>query len=150
MEKNGAKVQQWDYGNVENQLFKLVADGEYYRIVAKCSNKCLDIPSENMEKNGAKLQQWDCNDVDNQQFKIIAEGEYYRIVAKCSNKCLDIPSENMEKNGAKVQQWDCNDVDNQLFKIVDLSNGVSLNLSSNSPRSRSMGKNKPIYNIKGC
>jgi hypothetical protein len=127
-----------------------VTNSQYYNIISKSSNKCLDIPSENTEKNGAKVQQWDYGNVENQLFRIVPDGEYYRIVAKCSNKCLDIPSENMEKNGAKVQQWDCNDVDNQLFKIVDLSNGVSFNLSSNSQRVPPMGKKKPIYNIKGC
>jgi hypothetical protein len=59
-------VQQWDYGNWDNQLFEIKPVGEYYRIIAKCSNKCLDIPSERVTENGAKVQQWDCNDVDNQ------------------------------------------------------------------------------------
>jgi len=99
--------------NGDTGPFLSVTPSVYSRIIAKCSNKCLDIPASSTE-NGAKVQQWPCHGRDNQLFKI--EPVYYRIIAKCSNKCLDIPASSTE-DGAKVQQWPCHGGDNQLFRI---------------------------------
>ncbi len=84
-----------------------------YRITAKHSGKCLDIPFGSGE-NGVNLQQYTQSKGLNQLF--ILTPVYFRIIAKHSGKCLDIPFGSKE-NGVNIQQYTWHGGDNQLFRI---------------------------------
>jgi Ricin-type beta-trefoil lectin domain-like len=92
---------------------------KHYRIIAKHSNKCLDVQNYSMT-NGARLWQWDCIPWVHlpQAFNITPTGTgAYRITALHSIKCVGIspysslppnnPISDMA-NSATADQWDCN------------------------------------------
>jgi beta-glucanase (GH16 family) len=69
---NGAKAQLWQYVGGTNQQWKpeLMGTG-IWRLRARHSNRCLDVPSSSTA-NGVQLQQWDCNSSNAQNFRLIA------------------------------------------------------------------------------
>ncbi|WP_051964211.1 RICIN domain-containing protein [Deinococcus misasensis] len=76
-QENGGRVAQWDCHsnpddpNLRNQLFALWTLGnDTYHLVAKHSDKCLDIAGIS-QNNGAQLTQWSCTQGDNQKFRLI-------------------------------------------------------------------------------
>ena len=95
---------------------------DYYQIVSKNSQKCLDVEAGSKE-NGANIQQWSCFGGNNQKWELRKiEGDYYQIISKESDKCLDVENRSME-NGANVHQWRCVgeeenwNSDNQKWKL---------------------------------
>ncbi|MBV7329321.1 RICIN domain-containing protein [Chloroflexi bacterium TSY] len=116
---NGTLVQQWDClgQDQNNQLWSLISVGDYFQIVAKHSEKCLDVDVSDSDTNGMSngtlVQQWDClgQDQENQLWSLISVGDYFQIVAKHSEKCLDVDISNSDTNGmidgTPVQQWEC-------------------------------------------
>lgn len=111
---NGAPIIQWDCNGGQNQQWRLVPVGSYYRIVARHSGKCLDVTGAS-RVNGAQVIQWDCHGGDNQLWSLVsAGGGYYRITAKHSGKCLDVQGAS-SSSGTRVIQWDCHGADNQLW-----------------------------------
>ena len=96
--------------------------GSYYRIIAKCSNKCLEVADWN-KNGGGNIQQWEWHGGDNQQWEVIPMvGGHFKIVSKLSGRCLDVEGGKRDA-GANVQQWDCHGRDNQQWKLVRLADG---------------------------
>jgi beta-glucanase (GH16 family) len=71
----GAKIQLWTVGSPAgtNQQWRPVALGNgYFRLVARNSGKCLDVPGASTA-NGVQLQQWDCNGTGAQAFRLVPQ-----------------------------------------------------------------------------
>ena len=67
---NGANANLWDYWGGDNQLFKFVAASNGYNIVAKHSDKCLDVYNFSTS-DGANVEQWQIgNNQTNQMFTL--------------------------------------------------------------------------------
>ncbi|MFS1438526.1 RICIN domain-containing protein [Shewanella sp. 10N.286.48.A6] len=94
-----------------------------YQVVAKHSNKCVDVV-DGKKSNGSTYQQTACsNNNSDQQFSFteLSNG-FYSIKAKVSNLCLDL-SAGSTANGAKIQQWVCNSSNqNQMWDLIDKGN----------------------------
>jgi subtilisin family serine protease len=114
---NGARLQQWDYLDGNNQKWTLESvGGGYYKIVSQLSGKVLDVVGRSTA-NGARLQQWDYLGRDNQKWRLDPLGDgYYKIVAKHSGKVLDVVGRSTA-NGAQIQQYDYLGRDNQRWKL---------------------------------
>lgn len=116
----GGLVQQWGYGNQDNQKWRLNPrpDGQY-EIRNIHSKLCLDVQGDS-RANGALVHQWTCHNGPNQSFLLEPQGPgKYRIRVVSSNKCLDIRGVSTA-NGALLQQWDCAPSQaNQTFAILE-------------------------------
>jgi len=67
---DGALVQLYTYGGGNNQQWQPVSLGNgNYRLVARHSGKCLDIPNSSTT-DGVQLTQWTCNGGANQSFRL--------------------------------------------------------------------------------
>ena len=97
-----------------------------YQLVAKHSNKCLDVEGgPSATEDGANVQQWECLNPDqpNQLWTLNPlDDSYYgsdvfRIKAVHSGKCLDVVGGSYQ-NGANVIQSTCDDTynSNQLWR----------------------------------
>jgi hypothetical protein len=116
----------WNFGDYTlTQLDKNGVKALYgaeRRLVAKHSNKCVDVAAYNT-LNGTPLFQWSCSGGDNQDFALVdAGGGYYNLVAEHSGKCIDVEA-NSTLNGAPLLQWSCSGGDNQKFSLVDAGGG---------------------------
>lgn len=129
---NGAPVVQGGRSERSSQRWEFVPEGDYFKIVAKQSGKCLEV-SGGSHANGAKVVQWDCYGGDNQRWRLIRVGDGYRFVAKHSEKCLDV-SRAAKHEGAPVIQWQCHGGGNQLWKRVPRGDGFAI-VSGQSGRS---------------
>ncbi|MBQ9282944.1 MAG: RICIN domain-containing protein [Treponema sp.] len=94
-----------------------------YTIVAKCSNKGLDV-AEWSNTHGTNIHQWGLGDNQaNQQWKLENAGDgYYAIVSVHSGFCLDVADWGTG-DGVNVLQWDNNKTANQLWKFEKQSSG---------------------------
>ncbi len=94
-----------------------------YTIVAKCSNKGLDV-AEWSTTHGTNIHQWGLGDNQaNQQWRLESAADgYYAIVSVHSGYCLDVADWGTQ-DGANVLQWDNNKTANQLWKFEKQSNG---------------------------
>ena len=93
--------------------------GHTYEIIAKHSNKCLDVEGARQD-NGVNVQQWACGGGPNQRWRLVdAGGGYYKIVAVHSGKCLDVTGASKD-NGANVIQWNCHGGSNQLWRLTQV------------------------------
>jgi hypothetical protein len=89
----------------------------YFKIVAKHSGKCLDVPGGNLN-NGAKIQQWDCHGGDNQAFLFVPAGNgTFGIFSKYTGKVLDVEGWSHD-NGANILQWTWHGGENQRWRLV--------------------------------
>jgi hypothetical protein len=116
---DGAAVQIWDcYGAAQtNQqwYFQETGDPFVYNLIARHSNKCLDIAGgTGAVANGDVAQQWGCLGYyqTNQKWYLssyTADGRtIYQLNAMHSGKCLDVTGgTGAIDNGTRVQQWDC-------------------------------------------
>jgi hypothetical protein len=87
-----------------------------YMIVAKHSNKVVDVYDESHEDH-AKVQQYHRKGGSNQAWRLIPlEGGYYEIMALHSGKVLDVEGLGLGKN-VKVQQYTWNGGDNQRWRL---------------------------------
>jgi glucosylceramidase len=67
---DGAKIQTWAYGGGSNQQWQPVSlGGGFYKLVARNSGKCLDVPAASTA-NGVQLQQYTCNGTAAQSFRL--------------------------------------------------------------------------------
>ncbi|MCX7746268.1 MAG: M6 family metalloprotease domain-containing protein [Clostridia bacterium] len=95
---------------------------DYYKIVNKNSNKCLDVYYASTD-DGASLWQWSDNGSDAQKWRIVEQSNgYYKLVSKVSNKCADVYY-NGNQDGTKVHQWTDNGSDAQMWALLDDGNG---------------------------
>ncbi|MDX3342625.1 RICIN domain-containing protein [Streptomyces baarnensis] len=96
--------------------------GPYYNLVARHSQKCVDI-SENSAANKAAVLQYTCNGGLNQQWRLVDKGNgYVNLKAQHSGKCLDVSGASVEDRGV-VQQYDCTGSANQQWKLQDQGDG---------------------------
>ena len=58
--QNGVNIQQWTNFNTANQQFIVVAEGIYYKLIAKHSGRIVEVANASME-TGGNIQQWDNN-----------------------------------------------------------------------------------------
>ncbi len=112
---NGARMQQWDWANGNNQKWKVESlDGGLYKLTALHSLKSLDVVDASLS-NGAQIQQWDFLNNTNQKWTIENLGTgYYRVIASHSNKVLTVPNASTTNvtlltqsdwTGGNEQQW---------------------------------------------
>ncbi len=96
--------------------------GSVYSLVARHSNKCVDVAGSNVNR-GANVQQYTCNNTNAQKFRLenTANGAL-RLVNVNSNKCVDVAGGRIE-NGTNIQQWDCNGLTPQAFRLEASANG---------------------------
>jgi hypothetical protein len=96
------------------------ADGiPTFQIVAKHSEKCVDVQGQSREV-GAKLIQYHCkqDSSTNQNFILrpIGGSNRYSIISQNSGLCLDI--KDFSTDIIPVQQWTCNGGANQTFSFT--------------------------------
>lgn len=129
--ENGAAAQLYDNQKGDNQkwIIKHVSN-DFYKLVCKKSNKCLDIISGGTN-NGAQLHQWDNTDVESQLWKIIkVNKDYYKLVSKLSNKVIDATLD--RGNGVRLHIWDDLNSETQLFKIEKIKDTSNKKISKTS------------------
>ena len=117
--KNSAKLQIWEKSLelTDNQKFEITyLNNGYYKLIAKHSNKSLDIPGASTS-NCTKIQQYEWNETDAQQWIIKDAGDgYYYIISKCNGLYLDIAGA-IANNGVQVQIYKGNGSNAQKFKL---------------------------------
>lgn len=89
---------------------------ETKQIIAKHSNKCLDVAA-NSGSDGGNVHQWGCHGGNNQKWRLERVGANYRILAHHSGKALDVSGPSTA-NGANVHQWEWHMGNNQLWQLV--------------------------------
>ena len=105
---------------------------DLYTIVAKCSNKALDV-AEWSTTHGTNIHQWGLGDNQaNQQWRFEDAGDgYVAIVSAHSGFCLDVDWGKTE-DGVNVLQYDNNKTANQLWKLEAQGNGYYKITNKNS------------------
>lgn len=118
---NGARIQQWDWANGNNQKWRVEnLGGSLYKITSQNSLKSLDVVDASTT-NGAQIQQWDYFGNANQKFTIENLGTgYYRIVASHSSKVLTVPGASTA-NGTLITQNDWTGGNEQQWQFTYLS-----------------------------
>ncbi|WP_434097118.1 RICIN domain-containing protein [Streptomyces mirabilis] len=112
---------------------KGMGGGPYYNLVARHSNKCVDVKDNSSADHNtsadapdtqkAPVVQFTCNDGLNQQWRLEGAGDgYYRILAQHSGKCLDVEHASTADE-AFVNQYSCGSGQNQQWKFDDQGNG---------------------------
>jgi hypothetical protein len=67
-----AKAELWTYGGAANQQWQAVWEPDgYYHLIARHSDKCLDVPGSSLG-DAVQLQQYTCNGTGAQSFQIVA------------------------------------------------------------------------------
>jgi glucosylceramidase len=70
---DGALIHLWAYIGANNQQWQPIAQGtDSYRLVARQSGKCLDVPDLSTA-DGARLQQWACTGAPAQTFRLVPQ-----------------------------------------------------------------------------
>jgi hypothetical protein len=93
-------------------------------LVAKHSNKCLDVPGA-QNTNGLILQQFTCNGTNAQKFQfqlVSGTTDTYKITNFSSAKCVEVYG-GYPSNGNYIVQSLCNQPDRQQFRLEATSNG---------------------------
>ncbi|WP_299207541.1 RICIN domain-containing protein, partial [uncultured Dokdonia sp.] len=123
---NGARIQQWDSFQSDNQKWILESVGtELYKITAVSSAKVMDVVGGS-DINNTEIQQWDYFGSNNQKWRIeyLVDG-YFNIISVNSGKALGIANE-QTGNGARIVQLQRNGSDNQKwsFELFDTRNSA--------------------------
>lgn len=103
-------------------LYEFEVYGATYRLMARHSNKALDVSGgTSATNNGRNVHQWSNNGQTNQHWKINDVGNgYYSLLAAHSNKALDVAGWSTA-NGGNVVQWTYKGAANQQWKIEKTS-----------------------------
>ncbi|KUJ84512.1 hypothetical protein AWR36_002230 [Microbulbifer flavimaris] len=125
----GAKIHLWDEHGGENQRWALdpvihdaVVPSGIYKLVAKHSGKCLDVPGSSTSP-GTQIQQYSCNGTSAQTFEVLHQADgYYRISNTNSGLSLSVRHFS-GSSGAAIEQQENFGGDNQLFRFVPFSSG---------------------------
>lgn len=105
----------------------------YYEVVARHSDKCLDVFDASTQ-NGAKVIQWPCIGDTNQQWQIIPIGDgYYKLIARHSNRVLSVQSAGTA-NGALVVQSTDTGTAHMQWRILDVGGGYVRIMARHSGR----------------
>ena len=86
---NGTPVIQGDPQVGSNQRWHFVPEGDYFRIVAAYSGKCLDVYRASLHSR-ADIVQWDCHAASNQLWRRVPQGDDYVLIAKHGGRSLDV------------------------------------------------------------
>ncbi len=109
-------------GTPETAELEPRADGTFYFIRAKHSDKCLHQHGAVFD-NGAKITQWDCIDQYNVEWELeeSPDPDYYFIKARHSGKCVHQHGATYG-NGDPITQWDCVNQGNVKWRIIPAPN----------------------------
>lgn len=116
-----------------------VIAGQTYSIVARNSNKALEVYQQSTANN-AIIDQWSYWGGNNQKWKVqVASSGYYKLININSGKAIDVGG---TTNGSTVQQysywggdnqqWSINNLGNGYFSITSKASGRALDISSQS------------------
>lgn len=102
-------INQWETGDKENQIFKVVTDAEgYSSLLTGASNYTKAVTVEKgSSENGANIIETEYTGDDSQKFILTSNGDgTYAILSKVSNggAGLDVYAFSME-NGGNINQW---------------------------------------------
>ncbi|MEV6974217.1 RICIN domain-containing protein [Kitasatospora sp. NPDC093806] len=120
---DGARAQQWERRDADNQRFDLEAvEGGYYRITARHSGKVLEVTEAGTD-NGTAVRQWEWSGGEHQQWRPEPVGDgWYRLVARHSGRVLQVAVGNDgARNGAPVRQQEWTNADHQKFRLDPLA-----------------------------
>lgn len=96
--------------------------GKYYYLIAKHSNKALDVQGASTA-DGGNVQQYTKNIVPQQQWLLEDAGAgYYYLVAKHSGKVLNVAGASKDDT-ANVLQWKKGGEDNSKWRLEDAGEG---------------------------
>jgi hypothetical protein len=111
-----------------------------YKIIAKHSNKLIDVYDWSTE-NGGNIDQWEDNGGGtNQIWRVYAVGNnYYKLQSKHSGKVLDVYNLSMD-DGGDIVQWDYTGGNNQQWSFSEPETGYYIIANKNS------GKVVDVYN----
>ncbi|MCA9201240.1 MAG: RICIN domain-containing protein, partial [Planctomycetales bacterium] len=113
---NGGNVQQWGCTKSSNQRWKLIPEGDYYKLINVNSGKALDVAGGS-SSDGANVHQWDYVGANNQKWKLVnSDNGSFELKAVHSNKCLDVAGISTA-DGANVHQWSCTGGNNQKWTL---------------------------------
>ncbi len=116
--ENNGNIQLWTDNGSNNQIFRVEStDNEYYKIIARHSNKVLTVTSDN------NVVQKEDIDSENQKWIIETIGHnYYKIKSKSKNLYLHISDGN-------VQVEKVNQSDSQIFQFNNLPQRKGIDVS---------------------
>lgn len=132
------------YANYPNLVYPMnstgIVSGATYRIMARHSNKALDVNGGGSAvQNGANVHQWEYLGGTNQQWTITqVEGSYYRLTAVHSGKALEVfnwytnDGANVQQNaytGGANQQWNIESVGNGYYRLINRYSGKALDVN---------------------
>jgi hypothetical protein len=120
---DGVNIQQWNGTNQANQQFQVTHLGDgVYKIVAKHSNKALDV-QEFGHDDATNVRQWTYHNSVNQQFIIVASSDgYYKLIAKHSGKVVDIANGSTAPE-ANAHQWSNTNQTSAHWKLNPVAGG---------------------------
>lgn len=96
--------------------------GEHYKIVARHSDKCLDVVGYGTHSR-AQVHQWDCHGGENQQWQFRpTDNGFFRIIGRQSGKSLDVEGISLDDR-AQVQIYEGNAGLNQQWRLVPTGGG---------------------------
>jgi hypothetical protein len=93
-------------------------------VVAKHSNKCLDVPG-GQTTSGLQLQQLTCNGSKDQKFQfqpVSGTPDTYKIINFSSGQCLEVYG-GYPSNGNRIVQSSCNTSSHQRFRLEATGSG---------------------------
>jgi len=113
-----------------------IVPGQYYKLISKYSDKCLDVSDPSKTNSGINIHQWEYLGLDNQKFLLIPvdDGEYYAIIAKYSGRCIDVLDPSRTDNGIDIHQWEYLGLDNQKWRLEPDSDGYFTIISKHSQK----------------
>lgn len=106
----------------------------YYNVLAKHSNKALDVAKASLS-NGTRVQQWTNYASTNQQWSIQSvEPGYYKIIARHSGKALTVSAtswavQQYDYQGREGQKWKIEPVGGGYYKLSNKASGRVLDVA---------------------
>jgi parallel beta-helix repeat protein len=121
-------------GCISSSAYADIFDGSPHQLLAKHSNKCMDLRNPKTVDSAAVVQM-QCNNDIFQTWKTIAVGNNeYQIVSAGSKMCLDVSGAS-KQNGAPIKQSSCvNQRSNQTWTIKQVLANMYQIISKNSQK----------------
>ena len=113
---NNAKVDIWNYGNVDAQRFNLQYLDGFYKITAMHTGKSLTVKGNKLTE-GTEIVQYDYQGLDSQKWILRDSGKNGWVISLLSNPQLSISVKGSIKNGAILILSKTQDNDNQMFYV---------------------------------
>jgi hypothetical protein len=112
----GDIVVQASPGPYENQHWKFVKMGDFYKIINRKWNKVLAVAGGSKEK-GSSIEMQDDTGTDHQLWSVEKKEDAYVLRARHSLMVIDAEEDNTVRR-AKVMQWPFTEGRNQLFELI--------------------------------